>query len=156
MLNLGILGSVPALALVSDTSWHGPAGDWEATRALACDAGAEVIVGSWLSEYEQRMAAVAAARERGFTHALIVDGDEVIEPSLLEAMLKVAENGLAERVFVEMDTYWKSPDYVIRPREHLTPCMMIDLEKAYPTGVRDFAGGRPLLLPHEHGVMPHP
>lgn len=47
---------------------------------------------------------VEAAKGRGFTHALIVDGDEVIEPALLEAMLKVAESGLAERVYVEMKT----------------------------------------------------
>src|SRR5687768_8374422 len=102
--SLKALGTIPVLALVSEVSWHGPAGDWESSRAAACAVGAEVIVGSWTSEYEHRRAAVEAARERGFTHALIVDGDEVIEASLLEAMLKVAEAGLAERIYVEMDT----------------------------------------------------
>ena len=141
-VSLRTLGTLPAVVLVSQSSWHGAAGKWECCARIADECGAEVILGEWRSELEHRQAALEAARERGFTHALIVDGDEVIEPSLLDAMLGVAEAGLAERIYCEMDTYWKSPEYVIRPREDLTPCMLIDLEKAYPTGVREFEGGR--------------
>src|SRR5471030_1764837 len=36
--------------------------------------------------------------------------------------------GIASRVHVHMDTYFKSPEYVIRPRENLTPIILLDLE----------------------------
>lgn len=111
--------------------------------------------GEWTSENEHRQAAQEYLLERGFTHALIPDGDEIIEPALLQTLTKIAANELAERVYVHWDTYWKSPEYVIRPREGFTPLLLVDLRHAKPVHLRHFEGGRGLLLPPEHGLVHH-
>ena len=74
---------------------------------------------------------------------------------MLQSITRIAENELADRVYVQWDTYWKSPEYVIRPRENFTPCILIDLRKVTPVGGRNFEGGRPLFLPAEHGIIHH-
>ena len=113
------------------------------------------MVGDWPGESLHRRHALAAMRERGHAHVLIPDGDEVAEPRLLEALLKVAEVGLSDHVRVRMDTYWKDARHVIRPREELAPALMLDCRTAEHVRVRDYAGGRPLLLGPEHGVLHH-
>jgi hypothetical protein len=90
------------------------------------------VLGDWHTEEAHRRAAQEHLLEKGFTHALIPDGDEILEPRLLQSLIDIAEKGLAERVYVEWDTYWKSPEYVIRPRERFTPLMLIDLRAASP------------------------
>ena len=37
-----------------------------------------------------------------------------LEPRLLDTLLKIAEHDLADTVSVCWDTYWKTPQYVIR------------------------------------------
>ena len=142
-------------AFVSRAPWHDLPGDWEGAAEIARQAGAEVIAGDWTSELAQRQAAFAELARRGCTHAFIPDGDEIVEPGLLQSLLRLAESELADRVSVYLDTYWKSPEYVIRPREAIAPVLLVDLRNAYPTGLRHFAGGRPLVLPPEHGVLHH-
>lgn len=148
-------GAGDVLAFVSRVPWHDRPGDWESAAGVARDAGAEVIAGDWTSELAQREAAFLELFKRGYTHAFIPDGDEIVEPGLLQSLLRVAEHALADRVSVYMDTYWKSPEYVIRPREPLAPVLLVDIRNAYPIGLRNFAGGRPLVLPPEHGVLHH-
>ncbi len=145
----------PRFAFVSRVPWNEFPGDWQAAAAAARTAGAEVVEGEWASELAHRQAVQAWLLERGYTHALIPDGDEVIEPALLAALTKVAAEGLADRVHVEWDTYWKSPEYVIRPRERFTPLLLVDLRAARPVGLRNFEGGRRLFLPGEHGIVHH-
>ena len=142
-------------AFVSRVHWHDQPGDWQAAAQVAQDAGAEVVLGEWRSELEHRQFALACLREQGYTHALIPDGDEIIEPALLHALTRIAASELAERVYIHWDTYWKTPEYVIRPRERFTPCMLLDLRAAVPTGLRDFEGGRSLLLPPDYGLVHH-
>ena len=86
---------------------------------------------------------------------MLLDSDEVIEPQLLETFKGIAAAGLAERVYVHMDTYWKSPQYVIRPREPLTPVAMIDVQQVEHVHIRDYAGGRAMILGPEYGVLHH-
>jgi len=88
-------------------------------------------------------------------HVFTVDSDEFIEPSLLEAALKVAKNDLADICRVRMDTYWKSPRYVIRPREELAPIIMVDTHKCEHVHIREYSGERTLLLGPEYGVLHH-
>ncbi len=145
----------PSVCFVSRTPWHDEPGDWESAADGARAAGAQVVLGDWRSEVEHRLAAQAWLLEHGFTHSLIPDGDEIIEPALLHTLLTLAEHQLADRVYVEWDTYWKSPEYVIRPREGFRPCMMVDLRAVKPVGGRNFEGGRPLVLSAEHGIVHH-
>ena len=140
---------------ISRLPWNDQPGDWEAAAEVARNAGAEVIVGDWDFEPDHRQAAWAHLREQGYTHALTPDGDEIVDPHLLQTLLKIADGELADRVYVHMDTYWKSPEYVIRPRETLTPILMVDLRKVTPYGIRLFEGGRALYFPPEYGVLHH-
>ena len=142
-------------AFVSRVPWHDQPGDWQTAAQIASDAGAEVVLGEWRSELEHRQFALAYLREHGCPHALIPDGDEIIEPALLHALAQIAAAELAERVYVQWDTYWKTPEYVIRPREPFTPCLLLDLRLAHPTSGRNFAGGRSLLLDAAYGLVHH-
>ncbi|MBI1331446.1 MAG: glycosyltransferase [Armatimonadetes bacterium] len=145
----------PVLAFVSRKAWSGEPGCFERVVEEAEAAGAEVILGDWDNETEHRRTALAAALERGYAYALIPDGDEVVEPMLLDSLIKIADAGLAERVHAHMDTYWKSARYVIRPREQLTPAIVLKLDAVQHVYIRDFQGGRAIVLGPEHGVIHH-
>ena len=146
---------VPAYVFVNNLPFFGEPSDTSKLIEVAKEAGAIVITGEWSNEVDHRNAAAQHLKGQGFTHAVIVDGDEIIESSLLDAMLEVVKYGFAERIYVYMDTYWKTPEYVIRPRERLTPCMLMDLHKTQFTMVREVSGGRGLFLGPDYGVMHH-
>ena len=145
---------LPTFVFVSRVPWHGPAGDWQRCVSIAEAAGARVILGDWPHESLQRRVALAQMK-LGFTHALIPDSDEVISPELLQTLLGIAESRTAELVAVHMDTYWRSPAYVVRPREALTPLLLLDLGSAQHVRIREFTGGRRLILPPEFGILHH-
>ena len=140
---------------VSRMPWNDKPGDWEAAAEVARQAGAEVVIGDWPQEREHRQACWDWLREKGYTHAFTPDGDEIIDPKLLQILLTLMREELADRVYVHMDTCWKSPEYVIRPPEAITPILMVDLRNAAPVGLRHFNGGRALVLPSEYGVLHH-
>ena len=148
-------GFGPVLAIISRRAWSGEDGNYEKVVEEAKEAGAEVILGDWTSESEHRKEAMQIALKRGYKYALIPDGDEVIEPKLLDTLTKLAGSGVVERVYVHMDTYWKSARYVIRPREQLTPVILLDLTQVTHHYIRDYHGGRAITLGPEHGVIHH-
>lgn len=148
-------GVADRFVFVSQVPWNNEPGDWESTVKIAESAGAEVVTGSWGTEEEHRAAAFSHLKSRGFTHALIPDSDEVIDKDLLAALIKIAENDLADRVYVEWDTYWKDSGHVVRPRERFTPCILVNLERAWNTALRGFEGGRALLLNESYGLIHH-
>ncbi|HZH99152.1 MAG TPA: CmcI family methyltransferase, partial [Fimbriimonadaceae bacterium] len=143
------------IVFASRTPWHGTPGDWERCVTEASEAGAEAVLGDWHSEDEHRRHALRELRKRGYSHALIVDGDEIIEPELLRKLVSIAENQLATRVAVEMQTYWKTPEYCIRPRERITPVVLVDLRQVHQVHIRDYEGGELLVLNHQHGLLHH-
>ena len=145
----------PVHVFISRSAWNGESGEWETCAAVAESQGAIVTLGDWPDEDTHRRVAHAAMKEEGYDLVFTPDGDEVIEPELLATLLSLAESKVAERVYVHMDTYWKSPEYVIRPRERLTPIILVDLTKTTHTHIREFEGGRPLILGPEHGVLHH-
>lgn len=147
--------NLPVLAFVSRTAWDGSSGEWERCVKVAEEHGAEVIVGDWPNEELHRQSALQAVRDKGYKYAFTPDGDEVIEPSLLQAMLRIAEGDLADRVMCHFDTYWKSAEYVIRPREAIRPLMLLNLENARHVFCREYEGGRPMVLGPEYGVVHH-
>lgn len=149
------LAATDTIVCVSRVSWSGQVGSWQDTVTIATECGAEVVLGDWASERAHREAALAFAANAGYTHAIIADSDELLEPVLRDHLNRIAEADLADRVYVTIDTYWKSAEYVIRPREPFTPCMMIRLDVAHHVHLRDFDGGRPMLLDASFGVMHH-
>ena len=117
---------------VNQLPFFGEASDWQKSVEVAEAAGATVVVGEWHGEIEHRTAAGEHLLSLGYTHALLPDGDEIIEPRLLDTLLKIAEHDLADTVSVCWDTYWKTPQYVIRPREPFTPCYLANLKVSKP------------------------
>jgi hypothetical protein len=145
----------PAIVFVSKRAWDNSDGEWERCAQAAEATGAEVVIGDWPDESLHRRVAIEEMRRRGYRHVLIPDGDEVVEPSLLAALLTIADASLAERVRVSMDTYWKSPRYVIRPREALAPLLLIDSQTVVYERIREYAGGRQIVLDPNYGVLHH-
>jgi GT2 family glycosyltransferase/tetratricopeptide (TPR) repeat protein len=150
-----VKGSVPVLAFVNKRPWYGGPGDWRRAAETARRSGAEVVVGEWQDEAEHRTCSMKECLARGVRKILVQDGDEVIEPELLDHLLRIAESDLADRVRVRFDTYWKSPEYVIRPPEYIRPIMLIDPRVVWHRWVRDFEGGRLLVLEEEFGKVHH-
>lgn len=134
---------------------EGNSGDSGRVQAIAAKSGSEVVVGEWPDETSHRRFAYQYLLDLGYSHALTLDTDEVVEPRLLNALLSLASADVADRVYVSMDTYWKSVEYVVRPREQLTPCALINLREVAHSAVRDFSGGRALVLDEDFGVLHH-
>ncbi|HMS56854.1 MAG TPA: hypothetical protein PKA27_15790 [Fimbriimonadaceae bacterium] len=153
---LGALGNLAIVLVVSRVDWKGATGDgWKEAVRIGESHGAQVVLGDWSPEEPHRLAAYEKLQELGYTHAIIPDGDEVIEPALLETLKRIAEQDLADRVYVEWDTYWSDIAHVVRPREPFTPCMMIKLGSARYRRVREFDGGRSLFLNETYGIVHH-
>jgi GT2 family glycosyltransferase len=145
----------PVFVFVSKRPWNDQPGDWEHAAAVGRGAGAEVVVLEWDEELAHRDAARQWLADHDFTHGIMPDGDELLEPSLLEMLVRIAEEGLAERVTVDFDTYWKSPEYVIRPRERIQPQILTDLRATRIAGIRYYDGGRLMHLATGYGVVHH-
>lgn len=143
------------VAFVSRVPWSGEPGDWEGAVRIVEAAGGTAVLGDWPDESEHRRAALEHLRAQGFSHALIPDGDELVEPGLLKALLSVAKEDLADVVRVDMDTYWKSPEYRIRPRERLSPILLLRLDRVEHRHVREYEGARTLRLDASYGVLHH-
>jgi hypothetical protein len=145
------------LVCVSRQPWGGGSpGDWEITARVAEEAGATVFYCDEAGESAHRRYALADVKRRvGGGFLFIPDGDEIIEARLLQDCRTIAENRLAERVYVHMDTYFKDASRVVRPRERITPLIMIDLDQVEHEHIRNYSGGRPLTLSPAHGVLHH-
>ncbi|MGV3614785.1 MAG: glycosyltransferase [Fimbriimonas sp.] len=140
---------------VSQSPWHGPSGDWRRCAEVAAKEGAHVILGDWSDESHHRQYAVEHLRAAGKSFVLIPDGDEIVEERLLAMLAKIAWIDGADLVRVHMDTYWRSPEYVVRPREGLTPALMINVQKCDHLHIREYSGERLLTLGPEYGVLHH-
>lgn len=145
----------PVTAFVSRVAWNGSGGPWERCAEAAERAGAEVVVGDWPEESLHRRTALATMRERGHSHLLIPDGDEISSPELLSALRRLASVDAADVVRVSMETYWRSPRYAIRPPEQLRPALMVDCRTVSQTHIREYEGPRLIVLGPDHGVLHH-
>ena len=145
----------PVYVFVSRVPWSGEVGVWEKSVEIAEAAGATVHIGNWISESEQRQAMIAHMRGLGVSYVLIPDSDEIPEPKLLESLLGIAQSGLADRVRVRIDTYWKTTSHVVQPPEGFTPYLLLNLDACEHIHTREFSGGRELLLSREHGILHH-
>lgn len=145
----------PIYVFISRLAWNGEVGDWDRCATVAETEGAIVVLGDWPDEDLHRREAHDYIRNLGQDFVFTPDGDEVVEQSLLESLVALAEARVAERIYVHMDTYWKSSEYVIRPRENLAPIIAVNLAEAKHVHIRDFIGGRALVLGAEHGVLHH-
>lgn len=150
----------PVFVFVTKIPWRGPVGDWERSAAVAEKAGATVLVGKWPVEVLHRQGAAQVLMDQGFSHALIPNSDEIIDQTLLESLTRIAKGFVAERVYVDHETYWKRPDYVVRLRDGYQPLLMLELAKVWLDDVyafsgRLYGGGKGLTVRSDHGVLHH-
>jgi len=143
------------IAFVSRVGWDDSVGPWEETVRVCEEANVEVVVGVWNGETVHRQSAYKELVERGFDYIITADSDEIIEPALRDALVEIAERDFADRVYIHWDTYWKDTSHVVRPREPFTPHIMFNPHKAWHTRVREYEGGRQLLLPDTYGIIHH-
>jgi len=140
---------------VSSEAWSGEPGDWNQSVQIAKDAGAIVVTGEWSDESSHRRGAYEYMRGVGASYIFIPDSDEIPEPLLMESLLQVAQSGLADLVKVRIDTYWKTTQHVVQPPEGIAPSFLINLDVVVHSFVREFEGGKELLLSRDHGIMHH-
>lgn len=146
---------IPSTVFLNRKAWSGKAGKWQAARKAIKALGVEIIEGSWDGESEHRAATIQWARAQGINRLLIPDTDEVLSPELLATLLEIAATELSDEVHVDMDTYWKSPEYVIRPRERIRPVLLVNPQTVDHKFIREYQGKRPLALTAELGVLHH-
>ncbi len=145
----------PTTIFLNRKPWYGKPGKWQAARKLIKKLGPQIIEGDWEDESAHRTATIQWARAQGITRLLIPDSDEVLSPELLATLLELAGTNVSDEVHVEMDTYWKSPEYVIRPRERIRPVLLLNPQTVDHKFIRDYQGKRPLAITHELGVLHH-
>jgi len=150
-----VKGVGPVTVFVSKRGWDGREGDWQKCKEVAELEGAEVVVGDWPNEAVHRRMALEEMKARGHRHVLVPDGDEIIEPALLETLARLAEADIADVTRVSMETYWKSPRYRINPPEQLRPVLMVNAQTSHHVHIREYEGPRTIVLDPEHGKLHH-
>jgi len=145
------------VVLVSSHPWLGDVTPDDGTAQLARDSGAEVHVQHWESESEQRNWGLALLID--YDYVLIVDADELYSRSAIRQMLVSLEQ-MRDPYFrvAEMQTYWKTRDYVCAPPEAWDPPIVaVDPKRArfrmqrqveILNGERPPAGKVPVTLHH--------
>lgn len=118
---------------VSDSSWHAKPVDNTSVIAQISqlqdpEDKARLFQGSWKEETEQRNTTLAYAQLDGFTHAFIVDADEIYHTDQLIAGFQYAKTRNDVGCFhLKWFTYWKSLEWRIDPIEPYDPAVLIRL-----------------------------
>lgn len=151
--------------VISDMPWNGPKTD--NSRLLNTIDNlpdpakkVKVIKGSWgqtwVGETAQRNYGLELLQKEGMDYAFIVDGDEIYDTDMLKRMMQYAsDRQQIECWHSKMDTYWKSHQYVIRPREPCTPEIFVRLGTARFTKIRSVNARTRATIPPEIGFYHH-
>ena len=104
------------LVMVSDTPWHGEKLPMDKTVEIAEKLGAEVVVGDWEKEHDQRNEGLKILKDCDWV--LIVDADKKYSKTSLKNLCKFLERANYPAYGIgNLLTYWKTPNYVIEPPE---------------------------------------
>ena len=147
--------------LVSRYPWHGPAAEQDAVlqaiRGLP-DPGKKIRIetGDWKDETTQRNTSLALAALDRFTHAMVVDTDEVYDSTQLPAVAAlIASRPEIECWHMRMFTYWKSSYYRIDPLEPHDPPVIVRLGAGGFVETRNILCRRHELVPPELCMCHH-
>ena len=121
------------MVLISNKPWHGSvAYDNEGYKqARGADA---IIVDRWPGQAEQFNFGLAKLRERGFDWAIICDADEFYTPrgiNLLVEDCEIYKNHFSSIRAGNMDVYWKSPLWKIKPKQIDNPVIAIRTDQIF-------------------------
>jgi GT2 family glycosyltransferase/tetratricopeptide (TPR) repeat protein/predicted SAM-dependent methyltransferase len=147
--------------LVSDRPWNGEPADSSGTvefiRSIPDPENKlRVVKGTWDTEAEQRNAGLDILKNEGYDYCLIIDADEVYDPTDLNRMMRlVKKHPEIDCWHVVMDTYWKSWRYRIDPREPLKPVVFIKVGAVRFTANRNVGNCARGLIAPEVGYCHH-
>jgi len=105
------------LVLISEKPWRGEPLPQDKTQEIAEAEGAEVVVGYWPEELQQRNLGLKLLKD--YDWIINIDADEYYEPDSAKKIIEFAKTNppLAAYGIKTMKTYWKTKDYVIDPPE---------------------------------------
>ena len=110
---------------VSSLPWQGDPSEDDRTAELAKEAGAEVIVGYWKTEAEQRNYGLAYLRD--YDYVITLDPDEFFTLEDRKLLIKECQTTEAKHILPkEMVTYWKTLDYIFDPKDKHEPTIAIN------------------------------
>lgn len=111
------------LVLISKKLWNGKNLKHDKTENIATNLGAEVIVGNWDNEAEQRNFGL---NYLNCDYILIIDPDEMFLQKDIKTILTIINiNEPCYRVR-NMETYWKTTDYVLSPKDKHQPVIAVN------------------------------
>lgn len=117
------------VVLVSTKPWNGTPTEYDGTVQIAERAGAEVIVGYWSTEAEQRNYGLAMLRD--YDWILIVDADELYSQTDIAKLISTLSQATTPAARTnKMVTYWKTTDYVFDPADGHEPIIAVNPKKA--------------------------
>lgn len=108
------------VVVYSDCDWNGDIRD-DGTLAVIQkfvdpDKKLQVVIGSFTSQPNQRMAALQILKDEGFDYCFVVDSDEIYHPEQLQWAREVIESNPSVDIFsVRMRNLWKTLDYMLIP-----------------------------------------
>ena len=157
-----VYGTVDAIYfLIGDRPWNGEPTDTSATRNIVRefpdpDNKIKIIEGSWTNEADQRNAGLDILKEAGFTYCFVIDADEIYDPAELKRMMELAVSRQdVDCWHMKWDTYWKTPQYRIDPREPFEPIVFVKIGTVRFNKNRTAVEGKHGLIPPEAGICHH-
>lgn len=134
------------LVLVSSKPWNGVAFPDDGTADIARKEGAEVVIGDWDTEAQQRNEGIALLYD--YDYVLIVDPDELytkdVQKNLIDMMNHPIDKDWRTDKRVQafriesMTTYWKTPEYILSPADRHRPIIAIDPKQLFCHEHRQF------------------
>lgn len=135
------------LVLVSEKPWNGEREEPDQTADFAMQEGAEVALGEWRTEAEQRNFGLEVLKD--CSHVVITDPDEFFtledRVKLLARLKDPADKMNASKEPIacfrvaRMVTYWKDLDHVLYPADRHKPIIAVDPAQVRFTDKRDVA-----------------
>jgi glycosyltransferase involved in cell wall biosynthesis len=134
------------LVLVSSKPWNGSPVEDDNTAGIARKHGAEVIIGEWKTEAEQR--SWGLARLYDYDYVLIIDADELFtkedQAIIMEYLNKPIDISYRPDQYIpafrckKMKTYWKTHEYTFDPPDNHQPIIAVDPKRVYGFEHRNF------------------
>lgn len=136
------------LVLVSSKPWNGIKFPDDGTTDIARKLGAEVVIGDWDTEAQQRNEGIAILYD--YDYVLIVDADELYSKETQKNLFDMMSHPIdiswrsdkkiqAFRI-EKIITYWKTHEYIFHPHDRHKPTIAIDPKQLYCHEHRQFGG----------------
>lgn len=145
------------LVLVSSKPWNGVPFPDDGTADIAKKLGAEVIIGDWDTEAQQRNEGIAILYD--YDYVLIVDPDELYTKETQKNLFDMLSHPIDRswrsdkkvQAFCIRDitTYWKTPEYILYPKDKHKPTIAVDPKQLYCHEHRQFGGDYIPVVPGE-------